>query len=162
MNLNSLLGYDESVEIEPVLSDELPDVMIDYEMVMERSLENSKFDLENEINILNAQSAVAKAKADRGVSMTLTAKFGLSNTAPSFNGVYRKPLDQEVAGLTFNVPIFDWGLEKEKSRRRRPLRPLYGHRYSRPKTIIAETYIPQLDNSITSAVNVKSRAVPRK
>ena len=97
-----------------VLYEELPDVMMDYEMVMERSLENSKFDLENEINILNAQSAVAKAKADRGVSMTLTAKFGLSNTAPSFNGVYRKPLDQEVVGLSFNVPIFDWGLGKGK------------------------------------------------
>lgn len=114
MNLNSLLGFDESVEIDPVLSEELPDVMMDYEMVLERSLENSKFDLENEINILNAQSAVAKAKADRGVSMTLTAKFGLSNTAPSFNGVYRKPLDQEVVGLSFNVPIFDWGLGKGK------------------------------------------------
>ena len=114
MNLNSLLGFDESVEIDPVLSEELPDVMMDYEMVLERSLKNSKFDLENEINILNAQSAVAKAKADRGVSMTLTAKFGLSNTAPSFNGVYRKPLDQEVVGLSFNVPIFDWGLGKGK------------------------------------------------
>lgn len=29
------------------------------------------------------------------------------------------------------------------------------------ETIIAEASIPQLDNSITSAVNVKSRAVPR-
>lgn len=46
--------------------------------------------------------------------MTLTAKFGLSNTAPSFDGVYRKPLDQEVVGLSFNVPIFDWGLGKGK------------------------------------------------
>ena len=59
MDLNSLLGYDESVEIEPVLSEDLPDVIMDYDMVLERSLNNSKFDLENEINILNAQSAVA-------------------------------------------------------------------------------------------------------
>ena len=94
MNLNSLLGYDESVEIEPVLSEELPDVIMDYDMVLERSLNNSKFDLENEINILNAQSAVAKAKADRGITMTLNARFGLSNTAPKIDGAYRHPLDQ--------------------------------------------------------------------
>lgn len=114
MNLNSLLGYDESVEIEPVLSEELPDVIMDYDMVLERSLNNSKFDLENEINILNAQSAVAKAKADRGITMTLNARFGLSNTAPKIDGAYRHPLDQEVVGLSFSVPVFDWGLGKGK------------------------------------------------
>ena len=83
-------------------------------MVLSRSLENSKFDLENEINILNAQAAVAKAKADRGISMTLNARFGLSNTAPKMEGAYRNPLDQEVAGLTFSVPVFDWGLGRGK------------------------------------------------
>ena len=115
MNINSLLGYDESVEIDPELPDELPDLELDYEMVLSRSLENSKFDLENEINILNAQAAVAKAKADRGISMTLNARFGLSNTAPKMEGAYRNPLDQEVAGLTFSVPVFDWGLGRWKS-----------------------------------------------
>ena len=114
MDLNSLLGYDESVEIEPVLSEDLPDVIMDYDMVLERSLNNSKFDLENEINILNAQSAVAKAKADRGITMTLNARFGLSNTAPKIDGAYRHPLDQEVVGLSFSVPVFDWGLGKGK------------------------------------------------
>lgn len=114
MNLNSILGYDESVEIEPVLADELPDVVMDYDKVLSLSLENSKFDLENEINILNAGSAVAKAKADRGVSMTLNARFGLSNTAGKLDGSYRNPLDQEVVGLSFSVPVFDWGLGKGK------------------------------------------------
>ena len=114
MNLNSLLGYDESVEIDPVLAEVLPEVEMDYDMVLEHSLENSKFDLENEISILNAQSAVAKARADRGISMTLNARFGLSSTAPKIDGTYRHPLDQEVVGLSFSVPVFDWGLGKGK------------------------------------------------
>lgn len=114
MNLNSLLGYDESVEIEPVLPDNLPDVVMDYEMVLDRSLQNSTFSLGNEIDILNAQSAVAKAKADRGITMSLNARFGLSNTAPELPGAYKNPLDQEVAGLSFSVPIFDWGLGRGK------------------------------------------------
>ncbi len=114
MNLNSLLGYDESVEIEPVLPENLPDVVMDYEMVLDRSLQNSTFSLGNEIDILNARSAVEKAKADRGISMSLNARFGLSDTAPELPGAYKNPLDQEVAGLSFSIPIFDWGLGRGK------------------------------------------------
>lgn len=114
MNLNSLLGYDESVEIDPVLPENLPNVVMDYEMVLDRSLQNSTFSLGNEIDILNARSAVEKAKADRGISMSLNARFGLSDTAPELPGAYKNPLDQEVVGLSFSIPIFDWGLGRGK------------------------------------------------
>ena len=114
MALNSLLGADESLDVEPVLGDALPDLMLDYEDVIMLSGANSSFALGNEINLLGAESDVARAKADRGISMTLSARFGLSQTAPEFSGVYRSPLDQEVVGLTFSVPIFDWGLGKGK------------------------------------------------
>lgn len=119
MTLNSLLGFDESVEVEPVLDEDLPDIMMDYDMVMEKSLGNSKFDIANEINLLNARSNVAKAKASRGISMSLNARFGLSNTAPDIVGSYKNPLDQEVVGLSFSVPIFDWGLGKGKVQKAR-------------------------------------------
>lgn len=110
MRLNSLLGYDEKAEVQPVFREVLPDLLLDYDRVLELSLENSSFPLQNEINILEARSAVAKAKADRGITMSFNARFGLSNTAPELQGVYRRPLNQEVAGLSFSIPIFDWGL----------------------------------------------------
>lgn len=114
MVLNSVLGYDESYEITPVLEENLPDVYVDYDLVMAKALENSTFNLDNEINLLNAEAAVAQAKASRGISMSLNARFGLSQTAPDFGGVYSDLLDQEVVGLSFSVPIFDWGLGKGK------------------------------------------------
>lgn len=58
-------------------------------------------------------SRLSRRQSGQGCVNDTDGKFGLSNTAPSFNGVYRKPLDQEVVGLSFNVPIFDWGLGKE-------------------------------------------------
>lgn len=70
MQLNSLLGFDESVEILPVVEDYLPEVVIDYDLVLDKCLKNSTFSLQNEINELQAESAVAKAKADRGVTMS--------------------------------------------------------------------------------------------
>lgn len=114
MALNSILGFDESFEVEPMLTDDLPDIMMDYDLVMAKSLENSSFVLDNQIEMIRAQADVARAKASRGVSMALNARFGLSQTGHDFTGVYSDLLDQEVVGLTFSIPIFDWGLGKGK------------------------------------------------
>ena len=120
MELNSLLGFDESAEIIPVLEEDLPDIQLDYDLVLEKSIANSRFALDNELNLLNARSAVAKAKAQRGISMSLNARFGLSKSGLTFSEAYRNPLDQEIFGLSFSVPIFDWGqargrIEKAKA-----------------------------------------------
>lgn len=114
MALNSILGFDEAYEVEPVLDDRLPEIMMDYDMVLAKTIENSKFMLDNEISLLNAESEVARAKASRGISMSLNARFGLSQSAGSLQGVYADLMDQEVVGLSFSVPIFDWGLGKGK------------------------------------------------
>ena len=109
MQLNSLLGLDETREVVPVLEEVLPPVVMDFDLVRRKASENSSFNLTNDINVLNAEAAIAKAKADRGISMQLDARFGLTKTAPELKGVYRDLLDQEVVGLTFSVPILDWG-----------------------------------------------------
>lgn len=109
MLLNSMLGYDESYEIVPVFEESMPGIIINYEVAIEKALSNSIFELDNEIDLLNAQSDVAQAKAQRGVTMSFNARFGLSKSGQSFLGAYVNPLDQEVLGLSFSVPIFDWG-----------------------------------------------------
>lgn len=114
MKLNSLLGYGESVEVHAVLEDRLPVIEMDYGFVLDKSLTNSSFSLGNSIDLLSADAAVAKAKASRGITMELNARFGLSNSAPELNSTYKDLLDQEVVGLTFSIPIFDWGEGKGK------------------------------------------------
>lgn len=114
MTLNSVMGLDETTEVRPLLEDILPAVDVDYDMAISKAMDNSTFPLDNEISILSAESAVEQAKADRGITMSFNARFGLSRNAPDFLSAYRNPLDQEVAGLSFSVPIFDWGLGKGK------------------------------------------------
>jgi len=114
MSLNSILGYDESFEIEPDLEEQLPDIQMDYDLVMQKSLENSSFTLNNELSLLNAESNVAYAKASRGFSFALNARFGMSQTGPQFPQAHKDLLDQEVVGITFSIPIFDWGQGKGK------------------------------------------------
>ena len=112
MLLNSLLGYGESFEVEPVTDSGLPDIWMDYDVVMTKAIENSSFRLENEIKTITAESDIAQAKANRGATVSLSAKFGLSNSDAAFRETYRHLLDQEVVGLTFSIPIFDWGMGK--------------------------------------------------
>ena len=114
MTLNSLLGYDESFEILPEIAGELPNIQMDYDLVMEKALSNSSFSLSNELSLLNAESNVAYAKASRGFSFALNARFGMSQTGPEFPAAYKDLLDQEVVGITFSIPLFDWGLGKGK------------------------------------------------
>ena len=119
MVLNSLLGYDESFEITPVIDSDLPDIRMDYDLVMQKSMENSSFMLENELSLLNAESNVAHARASRGFSFALNARFGMSQTGPGFPEAYKNLLDQETVGVTFSFPIFDWGLGKGKVQKAR-------------------------------------------
>ena len=114
MQLNSLLGYDESFEIIPTIESSLPNIQMEYDLVMHKSLQNSSFSLNNELSLLNAESNVAYAKASRGFSFALNARFGMSQTGPEFPDAYKDLLDQEVVGVTFSIPIFDWGLGKGK------------------------------------------------
>ena len=114
MTLNSLLGYDESFEILPEIAGELPNIQMDYDLVMEKALSNSSFSLTNELSLLNAESNVAYAKASRGFSFALNARFGMSQTGPEFPAAYKDLLDQEVVGISFSIPLFDWGLGKGK------------------------------------------------
>lgn len=117
MRLNSLLGYDESIKVEPILDDELSDLVLDYYLVLEKASSNSSFNLDNSIQILNAEAAIANAKANRGITMQLNARFGTSKNADAFHDVYRNLPDQEVVGVTFSIPIFDWGEGKGRIRR---------------------------------------------
>ena len=38
----------------------------------------------------------------------------MSQTGPNFPQAYKNLLDQETVGITFSIPIFDWGLGKGK------------------------------------------------
>ena len=109
MQLNSLLGFSESQVINTVLEENLPGIEMDYNLVLRKCSENSSFNLDNEISVLNAESSIAQARANRGISMQINARFGLSNSAKDIQETYQNLLDQEVVGLTFAIPIFDWG-----------------------------------------------------
>ena len=114
LSLRSYLGIIDDSEITLLTPSHFSDITIDEEDAVTRSLENTSFSLNNEINLIEAEAAIAQAKAERGFSAELTAQFGLTQTGGDIASSYRNPIDQEIVGLSLNIPIVDWGLGKGK------------------------------------------------
>ena len=112
LKLKSYLGYNESVQLELVLPDSIPELALNVSEVVDLSYANSSFGLSQELSVLYAEQSVAEAKANRGLSATLSAQFGLTQQNESFKYAYKNPMDQEIISLGLSLPIMDWGLGK--------------------------------------------------
>ena len=114
--LCSYIGYKEDTELNLIIDYDVPDITLDYNDVLERALENSSFNLNQEISYINTERSVAQAKANRGMSASVNARFGMSGSADRFNDTFVQLKDQEVVGVSLNIPILDWGLARGRLR----------------------------------------------
>lgn len=110
--LCSYIGYKEGTEIQLVVNYVIPSLQMSYDQVLALALDNSSFDISQKISMLEAERSVAQAKASRGLSASITATYGLSNSDDDFIKAYTGVRDQEVIGLSLSVPILDWGVGK--------------------------------------------------
>ena len=114
--LADFLGLDLTASITLTL----PSVIgknIDKERAYQEALANGTIELDHQQRLLEAQSDVARARADNGFSVDLYASFGLSQSDALFKNAYKSPLDQEQITLSFTIPILDWGIAKYKRKR---------------------------------------------
>lgn len=114
--LCSFIGYKEDTELNLVIDYEIPDITLDYNDVLERALENSSFNLNQEISYINTERSIAQAKANRGISASINAVFGMSGSADKFHDTFVQLKDQEVVGVSLNIPILDWGQARGRLR----------------------------------------------
>ena len=112
MNLCSFLGYNDNTDIELIPMTEVPEVVLDYNLIMEKAMENSSFLIGQKINKLEAERIVEQAKANRGISVALGARFGMSNNDERFKSAYSDLMNYQVLGLSVRIPLVDWGMGK--------------------------------------------------
>lgn len=63
-----------------------------------------------ERQLVEAESSVAQARAEKGLNANLTASYGLRDQDPDFYLAYDKPNQQQGIRIGFSLPILDWGL----------------------------------------------------
>lgn len=94
----------------------VPDLVVSADEVMQKAISNSSHSLEQKLQMLEAQRALAQAKANRGIQMTLSSELGFTKTAETLSSAYGRLKDNEIIGLSLSLPIFDWGVGKGKVR----------------------------------------------
>jgi outer membrane protein TolC len=112
IRLRSFLGYNENVRLELILPDEIPDLQVDMKEVLDLALKNNPDILNQQINVLNAQSNTAQAKASKGLNASISASLGYSQQAPDIETAYNNLSNSQIVSVHFTMPILDWGLGK--------------------------------------------------
>jgi outer membrane protein TolC len=107
--LASFVGLREDADIALDIDYTLPGIALDYQEVLSRALENTSFELNSRIALLQAEQGIAQARGSRGIDVAFNAQFGLSQSGGSFSKAYAGLRDQQVAGFSVSIPILDWG-----------------------------------------------------
>ncbi len=111
--LNRLLSYlriPSDIEVTLIPPYTRTDIQMNEGDVIERALSNSSHTLQQKVSLLESEQGVAQAKGSRGLKMELHGQLGFDKSADTFRDAYRGVRDNEIVGLTFSLPIFDWGL----------------------------------------------------
>jgi outer membrane protein len=116
IRLRSFLGYNESVRLELVIPDQIPDLELNPAEVVNLALANNPDIMNQQLKLINAESSVAQAKAEGGLNANLTASFGLNQRTEDFATAYQSPNQTQRVNLGFTMPILDWGLNRGKYR----------------------------------------------
>ncbi len=110
IRLRSFLGFNDQIRIELVLPSEIPSLQVSAQEVYDLAMANSPEILSQQLTVLQAQSTLAQAKADRGLNANIIANFGLQGKDTQLDVAYNELSRNQGVRLTFSLPILDWGL----------------------------------------------------
>lgn len=108
--LRSFLGYNETVDIELDIPSEIPELNVDVNLALTEARANSPTVIDLRRQLLEADQSVAKARAEKGLTASLFASYGLTQQASTLSEVYQNPQDQQRLRVGLEMPIVDWGL----------------------------------------------------
>lgn len=109
LKLRSFLGFNQSVRLELLIPSEIPAVEVEVSEVLKLAEANNPDLIALERQLVEAQSSVAQARAEKGLNANLTASYGLRDQDPLLNMAYEQPNQQQTIRVGFSLPILDWG-----------------------------------------------------
>jgi len=114
--LRSYLGIKETSEIEVIVDEDTPELIIDQNMALQLALENSADIITMQRRKEESESSVAYAKANSGLKADIYAQLGLTQTGEKISTAYKDPLNQQYVEVGIRLPILDWGRGKGQVR----------------------------------------------
>ena len=109
--LRSFLALAENEELEPILPEKLPAILVNYQDALQKALANNSFAHNIRRRQLEADYEVAKAKGNLR-QISLFAQVGFTGTDQNFKGAYDPLKDNQIVEVGFRIPLLDWGKRK--------------------------------------------------
>lgn len=106
--LRSYLGLDASVDLDPQIPGNVPEITLNYDDVLAKAQENNSFSHNVARRQLEADYAVAQAKGDLR-KINLYAQVGYTGTNKSINSSYENLKPNQVVQVGITIPLLDWG-----------------------------------------------------
>ena len=113
-DLKQTLGMPLKEDIDVSVTIDVTTVLIDEERAIHSGL-TSRMELrQREISIAEADLAMITTKARNEFRGDITLSMGITGDNPRFGDIYSTPTNSPTVGISFSVPIFDWGQRKAR------------------------------------------------
>jgi outer membrane protein TolC len=96
-----------------IIADTIP---VNQELAINHALDNRMELREREIDMEQANFDLIVAKSTNEFAGSVTASFGVQAVDQEFSNLFETPTNTPAIGLTFNIPLFDWGERKSEIR----------------------------------------------
>ncbi len=107
--LRSYLGLSEKTSIRLVVPKDIPELKIDIPKALSEAKKNNPEIVRMTRQIIEADSDVARAKAENRFNANIIANYGLTQSANNLPDAYKSPLNSQQLSFGIQVPIIDWG-----------------------------------------------------
>lgn len=111
LDLRNYIGLRNGESFVLTLPEEIPVFSVAEEEALDHAKKTRSAYVAFERRKMEAEAAVAQVRGQL-YQVGITAAFGLNNTGQNINDLYHNPSKQQIANITFNVPIVDWGRRK--------------------------------------------------
>ena len=114
--LRSYLGIKDNLPIAVVPDTLISEDVVDADEALALALENNPDPEQLRLNVVESESALSSAKANRGLKADLYMQFGLSQKGSTLTEACTRPLNQQYVSLSLSLPLLDWGRGKGQVR----------------------------------------------
>ncbi len=112
--LKSFLRIKDDVKIELSPPKETFHFAVNASKAIDEAKSNTSTALDFEERSLEAESLLNEAIMDNRFDADLNASFGLNQSGNTLPGAYTQPTNSQILGLSFIIPILDWGVGKSR------------------------------------------------
>ncbi len=115
--LRSFLGFKDNVVIELEISPDIPGLKVPQAKALDYALSQNPNIISYNRQLLEAEQRVANMKSQKGITLDMSASFGLNKKSYDFNDAYKPTFDdQERVSVGIRIPILDWNQAKDRYR----------------------------------------------